>query len=228
MLKFLLLLVIFDQAVCSVEVEVLEHLKTLQDQIDQPISACLKKLTTQFEMMAANFTNYQSETSEIIDSHTQSISSHLDSIRGIFTDFGIDIIPCEEIIQDDIDQIFRSSSEEVTRVLLFGFLTGRRVVSDAKNMFTLVQNKTVEIRLSVEDCMSMLSSDGCLIEVLSRIILLQYTLPEMIESVVELHEEQMLLIEEDVISGLEKIIYRVTNSYRDVMNDFVVCTLKYL
>ncbi|XP_044254222.1 uncharacterized protein LOC123004831 [Tribolium madens] len=228
MLKFLLLLFIFYQPICSVEIQVLEHLKALQEQIEQPISTCLKKLTAQFEIIVSNFTNYQYETSEMIESHTQSISSHLDSIGNIFIDFGIDIDPCEEIIQEQIEEILKSSNEELTKVLLYGFLAGRRVVSDAKNILTIVQNKTIEIKLTVENCMSEFDSEDCLIEALTRIIVMQYTLPEMVESVRQLHEEQMGLIEDDVISNLEKIIYRVTNSYRDVMNDFVVCMQKYL
>lgn len=112
-------------------------------------------------------------------------------------------------------------------VLVRGYLTGKRVISDATNIFSRVRNKTLEMRQEVDNCLSLFDTHNCLIEALTRIIVMQYSLPKLIESVGEFHDEIMSLIESDVLSGMEKITFRASNSYRDIMNDFVVCVLKF-
>jgi hypothetical protein len=105
---------------------------------------------------------------------------------------------------------------------------GQKVISNVREVFMMAQNKTVEIKLEVQNCLSLLDDTDCLMEALGKIHLLQHILPLVIDSAEQQHQMQLAAVEDDVIGALEKIVSKALNIYVELLDDFLICTLQSL
>jgi hypothetical protein len=83
---------------------------------------------------------------------------------------------CLENLAENLDQTRRRSAEEIKDEIVKGVEMGQKVISNVREVFMMAQKKTVEIKLEVQNCLSLLDDTDCLMEALGKIHLLQHIL----------------------------------------------------
>ncbi|XP_068906119.1 uncharacterized protein [Tenebrio molitor] len=212
----------------SVEITVVQRLNLLEDDVYFPINLHLSSLTRLFETLITNFTNYDFDANGIIETHLENIQEDVDTISEALAEYQIDMKNCLENLAENLDQTRRRSAEEIKDEIVKGVEMGQKVISNVREVFMMAQNKTVEIKLEVQNCLSLLDDTDCLMEALGKIHLLQHILPLVIDSAEQQHQMQLAAVEDDVIGALEKIVSKALNIYVELLDDFLICTLQSL
>jgi hypothetical protein len=212
----------------SVEITVVQRLNLLEDDVYFPINLHLSSLTRLFETLITNFTNYDFDANGIIETHLENIQEDVDTISEALAEYQIDMKNCLENLAENLDQTRRRSAEEIKDEIVKGVEMGQKVISNVREVFMMAQNKTVEIKLEVQNCLSLLDDTDCLMETLGKIHLLQHILPLVIDSAEQQHQMQLAAVEDDVIGALEKIVSKALNIYVELLDDFLICTLQSL
>ncbi|KAJ3630189.1 hypothetical protein MTP99_011396 [Tenebrio molitor] len=212
----------------SVEITVVQRLNLLEDDVYFPINLHLSSLTRLFETLITNFTNYDFDANGIIETHLENVQEDVDTISQALEEYQIDMTDCLENLAENLDQTRRRSAEEIKDEIVKGVEMGQKVISNVREVFMMAQNKTVEIKLEVQNCLSLLDDTDCLMEALGKIHLLQHILPLVIDSAEQQHQMQLAAVEDDVIGALEKIVSKALNIYVELLDDFLICTLQSL
>jgi hypothetical protein len=210
----------------SVEITVVQRLNLLEDDVYFPINLHLSSLTRLFETLITNFTNYDFDANGIIETHLENVQEDVDTISQALEEYQIDMTDCLENLAENLDQTRRRSAEEIKDEIVKGVEMGQKVISNVREVFMMAQNKTVEIKLEVQNCLSLLDDTDCLMEALGKIHLLQHILPLVIDSAEQQHQMQLAAVEDDVIGALEKIVSKALNIYVELLDDFLICTLQ--
>jgi hypothetical protein len=211
-----------------VEITVVQRLNLLEDDVYFPINLHLSSLTRLFETLITNFTNYDFDANGIIETHLENVQEDVDTISQALEEYQIDMTDCLENLAENLDQTRRRSAEEIKDEIVKGVEMGQKVISNVREVFMMAQNKTVEIKLEVQNCLSLLDDTDCLMEALGKIHLLQHILPLVIDSAEQQHQMQLAAVEDDVIGALEKIVSKALNIYVELLDDFLICTLQSL
>ena len=112
-------------------------------------------------------------------------------------------------------------------VVLDGITKAQRIISEAKNVFMAAQNRTLAVKLKIQNCMLLVDSTECLFEALGMTVLLERTLPKIIAVVGQQHEIQLTLLEDEIVADLEKIVVQVFDSHVELLDEFLVCVLQW-
>lgn len=207
----------------SVESLVLQKAEDLKFAVSALTNYHLSALTLQLELVRENFTNYQEEAFDLIDSQIENI---LENIEQVSDQAEHNVDECETHVTENLLQRKKHNKELVIDVLLEGTKKSLNIIWEAKAVFSQADNRTLEIKREIENCLTLLDVESCLVTAFNKIIFLENTLSAIVTIAGKTHQDQMTATESYAVIELEKIFYKTVDATIDILDDFLICVLQ--
>lgn len=176
-------------------------------------------------MVSSNFTNYQEEASDLIDSQIENILKTIERVTGQTED---NVDECEANVAENLQQLKKQNNELVIDVMLEKMKKLKHIFWEARAVFSEAQNRTLEVKREVENCLTLMDVGSCLVTAFNKMLRLENTLSEIVGITAEEHQNQITATENYAVIELEKIFYKTVDATLDILDDFLICVLQNL
>ncbi|KYB27972.1 hypothetical protein TcasGA2_TC032820 [Tribolium castaneum] len=199
-------------------------LKILENTIRSSLSSSLDLVEKQLEELGEKSSDVANEAISLLEEHSLDIAENVHLYVRAFSDNEYNVSGCYEGLDDAIKSIHEKGTSKIRASVNKILAQDNQVIISVIPVLTNVQNKTVEIKKILQNCIFE-SDSKCVYALLGEISNYRHIVPSILETVVNRLQMHVKILESQIVTEVQRIVNGVVGAYTDILFNFLQCIM---